>query len=77
MASFLGLGLAKGPGVETLLVQGAVGSFHLAVLLRLAHRDEPVADAPLGQGLLEGVGLPHVGKEDIGELRTVVGLHFL
>ena len=29
------------------------------------------------RALLEGVGLLHVGKEDLGELRAVVGLDFL
>ena len=72
-----GHGLTKGPGVQTLLVEGPVGAFDLAVLLGLSHRYQLVPDAQVVQGLLEGVGLLHVGEEDIGKLRTVVGLDFL
>ena len=74
---FSGAGLTEVPGVEAFLVQGAVDTLHLTVLLGHTHGDELVANPPLAQGLFEGVGLLHVGEEDIGELHAVVGLHFL
>jgi len=70
-------GLAESPGVETLLVQCAIGAFDLAVLLGLAYRDELVANALSSERLLEGVGLLHMGEENVGELCAMVGLDLL
>lgn len=72
-----GAGLAEGSGVEALFVQGVVRALHFAVLLGHSHRDELVVDSVGLEGLLKGVGLPHVGEEDIGELHAVVGLDLL
>ncbi len=72
-----GAGLTEGTRVETLLVQGTVGAFHFAVLLGHPHGDELVVDAVGLEHLLKGVGLLHVGEEDIGKLHTVVCLDLL
>ena len=74
---FPGSRLAKGSGVEALLVKGAMRAFDFAVLLGLSYRNQLVAYAQVAQGLFKGVGLLHMWEEYKGELRTVVGLDFL
>jgi|TARA_B100000315_G_scaffold226114_1_gene232842 hypothetical protein len=69
--------LAKRPGVEAFLVECAVDALDLAVLLRLGYRYELVADAVGSQSLFEGVGLLHMGEEDVGKLCAMVGLDLL
>ena len=64
----------KDPGIKAFLVQGAVASFHLAILFGRGHRDELMADTIGVEGFSKGVGLLDVRKEYLGELRSVVGL---
>ena len=69
--------LSEGPWIETLLVEGAMDALDFAVLLGLSHRDELVADLFGSQRFLEGVGLLHIGEEDISELDAMVSLDLL
>ena len=50
---------------------------NLAILLRPSYRYKLVADAVGSQCLFEGVGLLHMGEEDVVELCAMVGLDLL
>tara|TARA_Y100000310_G_scaffold254862_1_gene262049 strand:- start:665 stop:925 length:261 start_codon:yes stop_codon:yes gene_type:complete len=72
-----GCGLTEGSTVETLLVEGAMDALDLAVVLGGGHGNELVADPAGSQRFLEGVGLLHMGHEDVSELCTMIGLDLL
>jgi hypothetical protein len=69
--------LSEGPWIETLLVEGAMDTLDLPVLLGCSDGDQLVVDQPLPQGGLERMGHLNMGHEDVSELCAMIGLDLL